>query len=202
MSSETSYANTGGKKRVKKEVKNIIPTGSNYVIVKGENLIKPDGSTLYIVGTNLDNWLNPEGYMFNFKKTNCEWMINGMICQLAGPDFARAFWQAFKDNYITEDDIAYIASTGANTIRLPFNYKLFTREDYMGKNDETEGFRMMDKTIEWCRKYGLHLILDMHDCPGGQTGDNIDNGHGYPWLFESEESQQLFCNIWRSIAER
>lgn len=202
MSCETSYANTGGKKRVKKEVKNIIPTGSNYVIVKGENLIKPDGSTLYIVGTNLGNWLNPEGYMFNFKKTNCEWMINGMICQLAGPDFAREFWQAFKDNYITEDDIAYIASTGANTIRLPFNYKLFTREDYMGKNDETEGFRMMDKTIEWCRKYGLHLILDMHDCPGGQTGDNIDNGHGYPWLFESEESQQLFCNIWRSIAER
>lgn len=71
MSSEISYANTGGKKRVKKEVKNIIPTGSNSVIVKGENLIKPDGSTLHIVGTNLGNWLNPEGYMFNFKKTNC-----------------------------------------------------------------------------------------------------------------------------------
>lgn len=202
MGNQTSFAATGGKKKVKKEVKKLIPTGSDYVIVKGENLIKPDGSKLYIVGTNLGNWLNPEGYMFNFKKTNCEWMINGMICQLAGPDFARAFWQAFTDHYITEDDIAYIASTGANTIRLPFNYKLFTREDYMGKNDETEGFRMMDKTIEWCRKYGLHLILDMHDCPGGQTGDNIDNGHGYPWLFESEASQQLFSNIWRSIAER
>lgn len=173
---------------------------SNFVTIKGENLMDANGKKLYIVGTNLGNWLNPEGYMFDFKKTNCEWMINDMVCELAGSDFAREFWQAFKDNYITEADIAYIKQTGANTIRLPFNYKLFTREDYMGKNDETEGFKQMDKVIDWCRKYDLHLILDMHDCPGGQTGDNIDNGHGYPWLFESEASQQLFCQIWQKIA--
>lgn len=175
---------------------------SNFVTIKGENLMDANGKKLYIVGTNLGNWLNPEGYMFDFKKTNCEWMINNMVCELAGSDFAREFWQAFKDNYITEADIAYIKQTGANTIRLPFNYKLFTREDYMGKNDETEGFKQMDKVIDWCRKYDLHLILDMHDCPGGQTGDNIDNGHGYPWLFESEASQQLFCQIWQKIASR
>lgn len=175
---------------------------SNFVTIKGENLMDANGKKLYIVGTNLGNWLNPEGYMFDFKKTNCEWMINDMVCELAGSDFAREFWQAFKDNYITKADIAYIKQTGANTIRLPFNYKLFTREDYMGKNDETEGFKQMDKVIDWCRKYDLHLILDMHDCPGGQTGDNIDNGHGYPWLFESEASQQLFCQIWQKIASR
>lgn len=175
---------------------------SNFVTIKGENLMDANGKKLYIVGTNLGNWLNPEGYMFDFKKTNCEWMINDMVCELAGPDFAREFWQTFKDNYITEADIAYIKQTGANTIRLPFNYKLFTREDYMGKNDENEGFKQMDKVIDWCRKYDLHLILDMHDCPGGQTGDNIDNGHGYPWLFESEASQQLFCQIWQKIASR
>ena len=175
---------------------------SNFVTIKGENLMDANGKKLYIVGTNLGNWLNPEGYMFDFKKTNCEWMINDMVCELAGSDFAHEFWQASKDNYITEADIAYIKQTGANTIRLPFNYKLFTREDYMGKNDETEGFKQMDKVIDWCRKYDLHLILDMHDCPGGQTGDNIDNGHGYPWLFESEASQQLFCQIWQKIASR
>ena len=175
---------------------------SEFVTIQGENLINPDGSKLYIIGTNLGNWLNPEGYMFNFRKTNCEWMINDMVCELAGPDFAKEFWQAFKDNYITGDDIAFIKQTGANTIRLPFNYKLFTNEDYMGKNDASEGFRMMDKVVNWCKLYGLHLILDMHDCPGGQTGDNIDNGHGYPWLFESEVSQQLFCDIWKAIALR
>lgn len=174
----------------------------NYITIQGENIIGQDGKKLFIIGTNLGNWLNPEGYMFNFKKTNCEWMINDMICQLAGPDFAREFWQKFKDTYITAEDIAFIKNTGANTIRLPFNYKLFTNEDYMGKNDASEGFRMIDKVIEWCKLYGLNLILDMHDCPGGQTGDNIDNGYAYPWLFESEPSQKLFCDIWKAIALR
>lgn len=176
--------------------------GQKFVTIKGENLIKPDGRKLFIMGTNLGNWLNPEGYMFGFKKTNCEWMINLMLSEGAGPDFAREFWQQFKQNYITEADIRFIAGTGANTIRLPFNYKLFTYEDYMGQNNPDEGFRLIDLTLQWCKKYGLYLILDMHDCPGGQTGDNIDNGHGYPWLFESKASQKQFCDIWKRIAER
>lgn len=173
---------------------------AQFVTIKGENLLTPNGKKLYIVGTNLGNWLNPEGYMFKFGKANCEWMINEMVCELAGPDFAKKFWQEFKDNYITEADIAFIKATGANTVRLPFNYKLFTLEDYMGKNDAGEGFRIIDRLVSWCKAQGLYLILDMHDCPGGQTGDNIDNGYGYPWLFEEEAYQQQFYDIWKTIA--
>ena len=55
--------------------------------------------------------------------------------------------------------------------------------------------------VTWCRDNGLYVILDMHDAPGGQTGDNIDDSYGYPWLLESEASQQLFCDIWKRIAE-
>ncbi len=175
---------------------------TGFVKVQGVDLVKPDGSKLLIQGTNLGNWLNPEGYMFGFSKTNSAWMINLMICEAAGPDFAAEFWKEFKDNYITREDIDFIASTGANTIRLPFNYKLFTNEDYMGLTAEQDGFARMDQVVEWCRANGLYLILDMHDCPGGQTGDNIDDGHGYPWLFESETSQALFCDIWQKIAKR
>lgn len=177
------------------------PVNGGFIGIKGTSLTDGNGKPYHIVGTNLGNWLNPEGYMFGFKKANCEWMINDVVCELVGPDKAREFWNAFKDNYITEADIAFIARTGANTIRLPFNYKLFTNEDYMGANNPNEGFRLMDNVAGWAKKYGLHVVLDMHDCPGGQTGDNIDNGYGYPWLFVSEASQQLFCNIWTSIAK-
>ena len=176
--------------------------GGGFVRVEGKDLVRPDGSKLFITGTNLGNWLNPEGYMFGFKKTNCEWMIDLMLRQMVGPDEAAAFWSAFKDNYITRDDIRFIASTGANTVRLPFNYKLFTDEDYMGLTARQDGFARVDSVVEWCRESGLYLILDMHDCPGGQTGDNIDNGYGYPWLFESEASQRLFVKVWRDIASR
>lgn len=176
---------------------------TKFVHVDGVNLVKPNGGKLFIQGTNLGNWLNPEGYMFGLSKTNSAWMIDLMLREAIGPDETAAFWQQFKENYITEADIRFIASTGANTIRLPFNYKLFTDEDYMGlTNNRGEGFRWIDKVVEWCRKAGLYLILDMHDCPGSQTGDNIDDGFGYPWLFESEKSQLLFCDIWQEIARR
>ena len=177
-------------------------TKSRFVHVEGINLIQPNGERLFIQGTNLGNWLNPEGYMFGFSKTNSAWMIDLLFKEAIGPDGTANFWKQFKDNYITQADIRFIAKQGANTIRLPFNYKLFTDEDYMGLSSQQDGFQRIDQLISWCRQAGLYLILDMHDCPGSQTGDNIDDGYGYPWLFESEQSQQLFCDIWQRIAKR
>ena len=175
---------------------------TGFVTIDGHNLIKPNGEKLLIQGTNLGNWLNPEGYMFGFGRTNSAWMIDLLFKEAVGPDYTAEFWQQFKDNYITRADIDFIASQGANTIRLPFNYKLFTDEDYMGQTGQKDGHVRIDSIVSWCKANGLYLILDMHDCPGGQTGDNIDDSYGYPWLFESEESQQLFCDIWREIANR
>ena len=171
-----------------------------FVKVEGKNLVKPNGEKLYIQGTNLGNWLNPEGYMFGFSKTNSAWMIDLMMKEMVGPDATAAFWEAFRENYITKKDVEFIARQGANTIRLPFNYKLFTNEEYLGQTEGKNVFGIIDRVVDWCREAGLYLILDMHDCPGGQTGDNIDDGYGYPWLFESERSQQLFCQIWQQIA--
>lgn len=176
-------------------------SANRFVRVEGQNLVQPNGSKLFIKGTNLGNWLNPEGYMFGFNKTNSSRFINEMLCQLVGEDFTSDFWKQFKDNYITRKDIEFIASTGGNTIRLPFHYKLFTDEDYMGLTSAQDGFQRIDSVVSWCRDNDLYLILDMHDAPGGQTGDNIDDSYGYPWLFESEKSQQLFCDIWKKIAD-
>lgn len=172
-----------------------------FVTIQGTDLIRPDGTRLFIQGTNLGNWLNPEGYMFRFAKTNSARFINEMFCQLVGPDCAAQFWKSFKDNYVTCEDIRFIKQTGANTVRLPFHYKLFTDEDYMGLTVTQDGFARVDSLVEWCRESDLYLILDMHDAPGGQTGDNIDDSYGYPWLFESEASQQLYCDVWRRIAD-
>ena len=175
---------------------------SGFVKVQGTDLVKPDGTKLFIKGTNLGNWLNPEGYMFGFEKTNSAGFIDLCFREMVGPDAAADFWKSFKDNYITADDIRFIAECGANTIRLPFNYRLFTDEDYMGLSSGQDGFKRIDDVVSWCRENDLYLILDMHDAPGGQTGDNIDDGYSYPWLFESERSRDLFCDIWKHIAER
>jgi aryl-phospho-beta-D-glucosidase BglC (GH1 family) len=172
-----------------------------FITVNGQDLVKPDGEKFFIRGINLGNWINPEGYMFRLGETSSYRLINQMFCELTGEEFTADFWNQFKENYITEADIHYIAATGMNTLRIPFHYKLFTDEYYMGRNDSTEGFRLIDRVVDWCRKEDLRVILDMHDAPGGQTGDNIDDSYGYPWLLESEMQQQRCCNIWQRIAE-
>jgi hypothetical protein len=41
----------------------------------------------------------------------------------------------------------------------------------------------------------------MHCAPGGQTGDNIDDSYGYPWLMIDENSQNHIIDIWKNIAQ-
>ena len=94
-----------------------------FVRVEGRGLVDARGDAFFIRGTNLGHWLNPEGYMFGFGGScNSAHFIDEMFKQLVGPARTRAFWRAFKDSYVTEDDIAFIAATGANTVRLPFHY--------------------------------------------------------------------------------
>lgn len=176
--------------------------GKPFLKVKGQDIVTPNGESFLIQGINLGNWLNPEGYMFLFKDVSSYRLIDQAFREMVGPDFTDQFWKTFKDNYITREDIAYIKQTGMNSIRLPFHYKLFTDEDYMGLKSNQDGFARVDSVIKWCKAEGLYVILDMHDAPGGQTGDNIDDSYGYPWLFESETSKQLFSEIWKKIADR
>ena len=174
--------------------------GQTFFSTKGKYIIGTDGKPFQIRGTNLGNWLVPEGYMFLFKDANSPRLINQTLTELAGPEKTRAFWQKYLDVYITGEDIHYLKSIGANSIRVPFNYRLFTNENYMGDNDSARGFKYLDRLINWCKKEKLYVILDMHCAPGGQTGDNIDDGFGYPFLFESEQSARQCAQIWKRIA--
>lgn len=176
----------------------------DYLRVEGEYLMQGE-DTFFIRGINLGNWLNPEGYMFAFRNCSSAGRINTAFAEAVGPDFAAKFWRTWRENYITEADIDYIASTGANTIRLPFHYKIFTPDLYLGGRSidpETSAIAQIDSCVAWCKRNGLKVILDMHDAPAGQTGDNIDDSYGYPWLLVSPESQKLFCDIWQQIAAR
>jgi aryl-phospho-beta-D-glucosidase BglC (GH1 family) len=191
---------SGCNQKEEKENRERLLPKESFIRVHGPDLTTPDGQKFLICGTNLGNWLNPEGYMFRFSRTNSARAINEAFCQMAGPDFADEFWKQYKDNYITKADILFLKSVGCNTLRLPFHYKLFTDEDYLGVTVAQDGFQRVDSLVAWCREAGLYLILDMHDAPGGQTGDNIDDSYGYPWLFESEASQKKFVDIWVKIA--
>ncbi|MGE5519082.1 MAG: glycoside hydrolase family 5 protein [Candidatus Dadabacteria bacterium] len=173
-----------------------------FIYTRGKNLVLPNGQQFIMRGTNLGNWLVPEGYMFKLRDVNSPRLINQAFSELIGSAATDAFWLSYLDNYITAADIHYLKQIGMNSIRVPFNYRLFTSERYLGKTDPDHGFELFDRLINWCKKEQLYILLDMHCAPGGQTGDNIDDGDGYPFLFESEKDQQLTTAIWRRIAAR
>jgi aryl-phospho-beta-D-glucosidase BglC (GH1 family) len=175
---------------------------NKFIGVRGAEIIGTNGKPFLIKGTNLGNWLVPEGYMFKFGDISSARLINEAITELIGPDDAKAFWKKYLDVYITAEDIHYLKTIGVNSIRIPFNYRLFTDEDYLGGRGESRGFMLLGRVIGWCHAEGIYVILDMHCAPGGQTGDNIDDSYGYPFLFENEGSQQLAVGIWKKIAAR
>jgi endoglucanase len=174
---------------------------TNFVTTRGKDFIGLDHKTLLLRGINLGNWLLPEGYMFKFKSANSPRLIEGVINQLIGEDEARRFWKVYRDNYITDEDIKFIKQSGFNSVRIPFSYRLFVTNDETPRL-EGVGYALLDRVIGWCKREGLFVILDMHAAPGGQTGDNIDDSWGYPFLFENVESQELTIKIWQKLAAR
>ena len=161
-------------------------THAQFVSTRGKQFITPDGKPLLLKGINLGNWLLPEGYMFKFKSANSPRLIETVINQLVGEDEARRFWKSYRDNYITRDDIHFLKQSGFNSVRVPFNYRLFVSKDDPERL-EGAGYELLDRVVRWCKQEGLYVILDMHAAPGGQTGDNIDDSWGYPFVRQHRE---------------
>ena len=58
----------------------VLPTFSQkYISVKGKDIIGVDGKPFLIKGTNLGNWLVPEGYMFKFQVASSPRLINELF---------------------------------------------------------------------------------------------------------------------------
>jgi len=159
-----------------------------------KQIVDAAGKPLLIRATNLGNWLVPEGYMWLFEGgPQSPGEIRAFVLELLGPEGAAAFWQKYRENYITRDDVDLLHRAGFNAIRVPLHYNLF-------ESDDAEGFRLLDRLIAWSRAENLYVILDLHAAPGGQTGANIDDSAGYPWLYQSPQEQEHLIAVWRRLA--
>jgi len=97
------------------------------------------------------------------------------------------------DNFIKEEDIAKISSWDLDHVRIPVDYNVLENEDGTYK---AEGFARIDKALEWCKKYNLNVVLDLHKT----AGFSFDKGEQETGFFDSLRLQERFCRLWEEIA--
>jgi len=99
------------------------------------------------------------------------------------------------ENFIVEKDFEIIAGWGLDHVRVPVDYNLVETE--AGEYIE-EGFAYIQRVIDWCGKYGLNMVLDLHKT----IGYSFDSQEGESGFFENEKLQERFIRLWEQFATR
>ncbi len=109
---------------------------------------------------------------------------------------------------VREDDLRWIRDWGFDFVRLPMDYWLWIASDWrqtrklspddLFKIDQSLLARV-DRTVDLCRKYKLHLSLNFHRAPGYC----INNPEREPLvLWRDERAQEAFVFHWDLFAQR
>lgn len=100
--------------------------------------------------------------------------------------------------FFTEADIEQIASWGMDHIRLPVDYALF-EHDGAPLSFSEEGLSWIDRAVEWTRRAGLWMVLDMHCLPGHHF--MVGGRYNLIWDQDSPQHQRALA-IWAMLARR
>ena len=171
-----------------------------YLKASGTKIIDGSGNQLILRGVNLGNWLEPEGYMWQTSSfANSPTEIRDLVDNALGQQAGEAFWNEYRQNYVTRSDIDSIASWGFNSIRLPMHYEFFTPKDSPYVYVQA-GFAIIDSLLSWCTADHIYLILDLHCALGGQNTGNISDYSGPPSLWQDTSYQNRTIALWGRIA--
>jgi len=124
-----------------------------------------------------------------------------------------SFFQAFSpaersDGMVREDDLRWMRDWGFDFVRLPMDYWTWVDSDWKKtrKLRPDDVFKIkestlekVDRTVDLCRKYGLHLSLNFHRAPGYC----INNPGREPFvLWKNKLAQDAFVHHWDVFAKR
>lgn len=103
--------------------------------------------------------------------------------------------QRHYDSFITETDIRELSTWNIDHLRIPIDYDLLEND---AGNYKADGFDYLHTAVNWCRKYGLNVILDLHKT----YGYSFDKGEQESGFFENESYQERFYSLWEQLADK
>ena len=191
---------------------------NGFLRADGMRTVNAAGEEVLLRGWGAGNWTNPEGFMLGIgtgymgdsmnpglalpKRFTSGRTMTQVIRDLCGSEYARRFWPRWWQNHLGEADIRAMAEWGYNSVRLPVTAWALLPEE-PGLNFSEEGFAMLDRVLDWCEKYRVYAIIDLHGAPGGQSGLACDDGlDNIPHMFMEPESRERALALWEEIARR
>ena len=125
------------------------------------------------------------GWLTNYKRFNVlpkEWRM----------PITRGDMEHFE-TYITEADVAYIASLGMDHIRLGFDQIVLEESPYVYRESI---LKLLHRFVGWCRKHGLNVVLNLHKALGNYCDIREETG-----LMQDEALQSRFVALWVKLEE-
>ncbi|HZK34119.1 MAG TPA: cellulase family glycosylhydrolase [Bacillota bacterium] len=99
---------------------------------------------------------------------------------------------------VNEKELDFLAETGFNFVRIPTDYRFWTKDfDYFHPDEDV--FLSIDTYLKACTDRGLHMCLNLHRAPGYCINNNElerDN------LWTDKIAQDAFIFIWELFAKR
>lgn len=189
-----------------------------FLHTNGRKMVNGDDNTVVLRGWGVGSWMNPEGFMIGgvplfpevggftdfalprrFERGRT---MESTVREICGTEYAKEFALKWYQTYLTEADISLMAQMGYNSVRLPVSARLFLEEE-PGIHWIEDGFHILDRIFDWCEKYGIYAILDLHGAPGGQSALACDDGlDNRPHMFTEPESRERAMLIWEEFAKR
>ena len=103
--------------------------------------------------------------------------------------------KAIRDRvYVAKEDIAEFADMGFNYMRLMLFYTDFSEERNGTLVFYKDVLENIDRIVEWCAEYKIHLCIDMHTLPG-YTFDQQD-------ILTNRKNYEKALLIWNVLSSR
>ena len=141
-------------------------TPPQFVHTRGTKIIGIDGEPVRLRGICIGGWLNMENFITGFAAN--ESLMRSGVLDVLGRDRYELFFESLLSNFFGDEDAAFLASIGVNSVRIPLNYR-HLEDDADPFVVKEEGFRHLDRAIAACAANGIFSIIDLHAVPGSQN---------------------------------
>lgn len=162
--------------------------------------IVADGAPVRLRGFGLGGWMNMENFITGY--AGAESQQRRALRRVLGEEGYERFFARFLDVFFTDEDAAYLAGLGLNSLRVPFNYRHF-EDDARPFEFREEGFTLLDRVVDACARHGIYTILDLHALPGAQNQHwHSDNPTQWASFWTHRHFQDRVVALWERLAER